>query len=162
MPLRDLAKKLSVRTRDLRKTPRRRLLPGREDWNFLLTNRIPRRLATRLMGGFSKLPTGPLTGVTIALWRLFSRDLDLSDSKQQRFRSLHDCFIRELRPGARPIDPTPGVMVSPCDAILGAHGRVDGTRLFQAKGFPYRLEELLGDPELVERFRDGAYATLRL
>ena len=162
MPLRDLAKTLSVRTRDLRKTPRRRLLPGREDWNFLLTNRIPRRLATRLMGGFSKLPTGPLTGVTIALWRLFSRDLDLSDSKQRRFRSLHDCFIRELRPGARPIDPTPGVMVSPCDAILGAHGRVDGTRLFQAKGFPYRLEELLGDPELVERYRDGAYATLRL
>ena len=162
MPLRDLAKTLSVRTRDLRKTPRRRLLPGREDWNFLLTNRLPRRLATRLMGGFSKLPTGPLTGVTIALWRLFSRDLDLSDSKQRRFRSLHDCFIRELRPGARPIDPTPGVMVSPCDAILGAHGRVDGTRLFQAKGFPYRLEELLGDPELVERYRDGAYATLRL
>lgn len=70
MPLRDLAKKLSVRTRDLRKTPRRRLLPGREDWNFLLTNRIPRRLATRLMGGFSKLPTGPLPAA-FRLRRLF-------------------------------------------------------------------------------------------
>jgi len=162
MPLRAIAKKLSPRTRDPRKPPRRRLLPLREDLNFLLTNRIPRRLATRLMGGFSKIPTGPLTGVTIALWRLFSRDLDLTDSKQRRFRSLHDCFIRELRPGARPIDPTPGVLTSPCDAIVGAHGRVDGTRVFQAKGFPYRLEELLGDPALVERYRDGVYVTLRL
>lgn len=162
MPLQAIAKKLSIRKRDPRKTRRRRMLPGREDWNFLLTNRIPRRLATRLMGGFSKIPTGPLTGVTIALWRLFSRDLDLSDSKQRRFRSLHDCFIRELRPGARPIDPTPGVLVSPCDAILGAHGRVEGTRVFQTKGYPYRLEDLLGDPALVDRYRDGVYATLRL
>ena len=67
-----------------------------------------------------------------------------------------------MRPGARPIDPTLGVLVSPCDAIVGAHGHVDGTRVFQAKGFPYRLEELLGDPALVERYRDGVYVTLRL
>jgi phosphatidylserine decarboxylase len=38
-----------------------------EDLNFLLTNRIPRRLATRFMGWFSKLPTGPLTRATIAV-----------------------------------------------------------------------------------------------
>ena len=145
-----------------RKPARWRALLGRENWNFLLTNRIPRRLATRIMGGVSKIPTGPFTGVTIALWRIFSRDLDLSDSKKRRFRSLHDCFVRELRPGARPIDQDPEVFVSPCDAIVGSHGKVEGTTLFQAKGFPYRLEDLLGDPELVERYRDGTYVTLRL
>jgi phosphatidylserine decarboxylase len=133
-----------------------------EDLNFLLTNRIPRRLATRCMGWFSQLRTGPLTRVTIALWRLFSPDLDLSESRQQRFRSLHECFIRELKPGARPIDPDPDVLTSPCDAIVGAHGRVDGTRVFQAKGFPYRLEDLFGDPALVDKYRDGVYVTLRL
>ncbi len=133
-----------------------------EDLNFLLTNRIPRRFATNAMGWFSQLPTGPLTRVTIALWRLFSPDLDLSESKQQRFRSLHDCFIRELRDGARPIDRDPDVVTSPCDAIVGAHGRVEGTRVYQAKGFPYALQDLFGDPELVERYRDGSYVTLRL
>jgi phosphatidylserine decarboxylase len=133
-----------------------------EDLNFLLTNRIPRRLATRCMGWFSKLPTGPLTRVTIALWRLFAPDLDLGEARQQRFRSLHDCFVRELKPGARPIDPDPLVLTSPCDAIVGAHGRVCGTEVFQAKGFPYRLEDLLGCADLVARCRDGVFVTLRL
>ena len=133
-----------------------------EDLNFLLTNRLPRRLATQFMGWFSRLPTGPLTRVTIALWRLFSPDLDLSEARQQRFRSLHDCFIRELRPGVRPIDPDPTILCSPCDGIVGAHGPVRGTEVFQAKGFPYRLEDLFGDPALVERYRDGVFVTLRL
>jgi phosphatidylserine decarboxylase len=114
------------------------------------------------MGWFSRLPTGPLTRVTIAAWRLFDRDLDLSDSKQQRFRRLHDCFVRELRPGARPIDADPDVLTSPCDAIVGAHGAVAGTTAFQAKGFPYSLYDLLGDERLVARYRDGMFVTLRL
>jgi phosphatidylserine decarboxylase len=133
-----------------------------EDLNFLVTNRIPRRLATRFMGWFSKLPTGPLTRATIGLWRLFAPDLDLSEAKERRFRSLHDCFIRELRSGVRPIDPDPVLLTSPCDAIVGAHGSVRGTEVFQAKGFPYSLEDLLGDRELVERYRDGVFVTLRL
>ena len=139
--------------------------PGRtlrDDVNFLLTNRIPRHLATRLMGWFSKLPTGPLTRVSIGVWRLFARDLDLGEARQRRFRSLHDCFVRELRPGLRPIDPDPSVLTSPCDAIVGAHGRVTGTELFQAKGFPYSLVELFGDDALVDRYRDGCFVTLRL
>jgi hypothetical protein len=39
---------------------------------------------------------------------------------------------------------------------------VRGTEVFQAKGFPYRLEDLFGDPALVERYRDGVFVTLRL
>jgi len=130
--------------------------------NFLLTNRIPRRLLTRAMGKFSKVRTGPLTPALIALWRLFDRDLDLSESKQQHFRSLHDCFTRELRSGARPIDSEPGIVTSPADAILGAHGPLRGLTALQAKGRPYELLDLLGDPSLVERYRDGYFATLRL
>ena len=64
--------------------------------------------------------------------------------------------------GARPIDPDPRVVVSSCDAIVGAHGPIRGTEVFQAKGFPYALEELLGYAQLVEKYRDGVFATLRL
>jgi len=39
---------------------------------------------------------------------------------------------------------------------------VRGTQVFQAKGFPYRLEDLLDDPSQVERYRDGYFVTLRL
>ena len=95
------------------------------------------------------------------VWRLFC-DLDLSEAKKTHFKSLHDCFIRELKDGARPIDPDPDVLVSPCDAIVGACGAIAGTELLQIKGSCYSLEELLLDRDLVEFYRDGCYVTLRL
>ena len=133
----------------------------REDVNFLLTNRIPRRLLTRFMGRFSKIEQPLVRDASIALWRLFS-DLDLSDARKTRFKSVHDCFTRELKERARPIDGDPGIVVSPCDSIVGAHGRIAGTDLLQIKGFPYSLSDLLGAPHLVARHRDGLYVTLRL
>ncbi len=132
-----------------------------EDINFLLTNRIPRRLATRWMGWFSKIENPLVARASIAIWRLFA-DLDLSDARQQSFESLHACFTRALKPGARPIDADPQVLTSPCDAIVGACGTVAGTELLQAKGFPYTLHDLLADPALVEAYRGGTYVTLRL
>ena len=114
-----------------------------EDLNFLLTNRVPRLLLTRWMGWFSQLRHPWLARASIAVWRLFT-DLDLSDARQQRFASLHDCFTRALVDGARPIDQRPEVLSSPCDAIVGACGAVQGMQAFQAKGFPYSMRELFG------------------
>jgi len=133
-----------------------------EDLNFLLTNRIPRRQATLFMGWFSRIQSPLLARLSIAVWRLFADDLRLYEAARTDFASLHECFVRELRPGSRPVDPDPDVIVSPCDAVVGAFGRIDGTRVFQAKGFPYTLLDLLGDAALADRHRDGLYVTLRL
>src|ERR1700730_18087161 len=130
-----------------------------DDINFLLTNRIPRRLATTVFGWFSQLKHPIVRDLSIGLWKRFA-DLNLHEAKQAHFTSLHDCFTRELKAGVRPIDATPDVLVSPCDAIVGAFGTIEQTRLFQAKGFPYTLEDLLCDPRLVERYRNGRYVTL--
>ena len=132
-----------------------------EDLNFLLTNRVPRRLLTRFMGWFSQIEQPVVCSLSIGIWRLFA-DLDLGEAKTTQFRSMHDCFIRKLKDGARPIDPDPAVLVSPCDAIVGAYGRVERGVLIQAKGQSYTLEELLGDPELARLYREGCYVTLRL
>jgi phosphatidylserine decarboxylase len=132
-----------------------------EHVNFLLTNRIPRQLATRFIGWFSRIEQPLIRDLSIGVWRLFS-DLDLQEAKKTHFRSLHDCFIRELKDGARPIDGRSDILVSPCDAIVGACGAIAGTDLYQAKGFPYTLEDLLGARDLVEAHRDGRYVTLRL
>jgi phosphatidylserine decarboxylase len=134
---------------------------GQEDLNFLLTNRIPRQLLTRFMGWFSKLEQPLVRDLSIGAWRLFA-DLHLEEARKERFASLHDCFIRELKPGARPACADPGVLASPCDAIVGACGRLDRVQLVQAKGFPYTLYDLLGDAALVSAYRDAAYATLRI
>ncbi len=143
------------------KLPALRRFFQQEDLNFLLTNRVPRILLTRLMGRVSRIESPWLARVSIALWRLFT-ELDLSEAKHQRFDSLHDCFTRELMEGARPIDADPQLMISPCDAIVGACGEVAGTRVFQAKGFPYAISELFGPSQDTAPFHDGIYVTLRL
>jgi phosphatidylserine decarboxylase len=136
-------------------------LTQQEDLNFLLTNRIPRAALTRFIGWFSKIENPLVRDASIACWRLFS-DLDLSEAKKTEFRSLHDCFTRELRPGLRPVDPDPAIVTSPSDGIIGAFGRIEDTKLFQIKGAPYSLLDLLGDPALVEQHRNGRFVTLRL
>src|SRR3977135_292571 len=136
-------------------------LAGQENLNFLLTNRIPRRWLTLFVGRLSRVRNPLVRDASLAIWKLVS-DLDLSDARKTHFDSLHDCFTRELKEGARPVDPDTGVLTSPCDGIIGASGRVvDGTVL-QAKGFPYSVTDLLGDPELAARYRNGSYVTLRL
>jgi phosphatidylserine decarboxylase len=132
-----------------------------EDVNFLLTNRIPRRALTRIVGRLSRVQNPLLVRSALALWRLFS-DLDLSEARTRHFRTLHECFTRELKEGARPIDQDPRILASPCDAVVGACGRIESGMVLQAKGLPYALAELLGDERLVRTFAEGCYVTLRL
>lgn len=132
-----------------------------EDLNFLLTNRLPRRLATQAVGWIAGVEHPLVSRPALAAWRFFARP-DLSDSAVGRFASLHDGFTRALAPGARTFDPDRSAIVSPCDAVVGAHGRIDGDRVHQVKGFPYRLGDLVPDAALIERFRGGQFVTLRL
>jgi phosphatidylserine decarboxylase len=133
----------------------------REDLNFLLTNRIPRRTLTRFMRWFSRIEQPLVSTVSLRVWGFFA-DIDLSDARETRFRSMHDCFIRTLRDGARPPEMDPAILVSPCDAIVGASGAVRDGQVLQVKGFAYALDDLLGDAGHAGEFRDGCYVTLRL
>ncbi len=136
-----------------------------EDLNFLLTNRIPRITLTRFMGWWSQIRHPWVVKSSMAVWRWFS-DLDLSDAKHTQFDSLHACFTRELKPGARMVNPDPAFLTSPCDAIVGACGTIAQGQVFQAKGFPYQLETLLSTSAHCKHWpaalEGGTYITLRL
>jgi phosphatidylserine decarboxylase len=132
-----------------------------EDVNFLLTNRLPRRWATRFIGWFSRIEQPFVRDLSLKAWAYFA-DLDLSEAKRTQFRSVHDCFTRELKDGARPIDPDPAVLVSPCDGIVGACGEVEDGHVLQIKGLPYAIDDLLADSDHAATFRNGVYVTLRL
>ena len=136
-------------------------LVANEDLNFLLTNRLPRRLATNFVGWFSKIENPIVAKSSIALWKLFS-DVDLADAAETTFPSMHACFIRTLKPGARPVEDDADVVASPCDAIVGAHGPIDGDTVHQIKDAPYRLSELVGDAAEAAPYQGGTYITLRL
>jgi phosphatidylserine decarboxylase len=132
-----------------------------EDLNFLLTNRVPRHALTHLMGWFSRIESPLLTRAAIAVWRVFT-ELDLSEAQATSFRSLHACFTRALKPGSRPIDPDPKLLTSPCDAIVGACGSLEGLQALQAKGMSYPIDQLFGSAAAAQPWRDGTYVTLRL
>ncbi len=132
-----------------------------EDLNFLLTNRIPRNTLTRFIGWFSQIENPLLAYISIKIWQFFSA-LDLSEAKNSHFKSMHACFTRELKPGARPINTDPDTLNSPCDAIIGAFGQVKDGQIFQAKGFPYTIQELIPDPSLASSYEACDYVTLRL
>lgn len=129
--------------------------------NFALTNRIPRRLLTRLAGRLSRTERPLVRDASIALWQFFGGDLHLDEARTRTFATLHDCFVRELKEGARPVDPDPSVLVSPCDGIVGATGVIRQGQLLQAKGSRYTLDDLAGGQD-VSPFAGGRYVTLRL
>jgi len=136
-------------------------LVANEDLNFLLTNRLPRRLATGFMGWFSRIENPLIARSSIALWKLFS-DVDLKDAAETQFPSMHACFIRTLKPGARPVVEDAELIASPSDAIVGAHGKIDGDVVQQIKGAPYSLSDLLGSSNASQAYDGGTYVTLRL
>jgi phosphatidylserine decarboxylase len=136
-------------------------LTQQEGFNFFVSNRIPRRFVTRLVGWWSRIENPWICKASIAVWSFFS-DLDLSEAKSTDFKSVRDCFTRELKEGARSVDMRVTHLVSPCDGLLGAHGSVERGTVLQAKGFPYSLSELLADDGLARYYEGGRYATLRL
>ncbi|MFM1886132.1 MAG: phosphatidylserine decarboxylase [Pseudomonadota bacterium] len=133
----------------------------RDAANFLMTNRLPRRQLTRLFGWYSKLEQPWVAQPSLALWRRVA-DLHLEEAEQQQFRSLHECFVRRLKPGARPLCTDADTLCSPSDAIIGACGTVREGQVLQVKGQAYPLADLLLDDGLARRHEGGLFITLRL
>jgi phosphatidylserine decarboxylase len=136
-------------------------ITANDSFNYLVTNHIPRAALTRLVGRFSKIEQPLVKRLSIGVWKLFS-DLDLGEARDSHFKSMHACFTRSLKDGARTIDMRAEVLSSPSDAIVGACGTIESDTLIQAKGMPYSMAELVKDKTFSEQFIGGTYITLRL
>lgn len=78
------------------------------------------------------------------------------------YDSVLSFFTRRLKPGLRPIDPDPRVLVSPVDGAYLVGGPVGEGKLFQAKGRTFTLNALLADENAEKTFAHGSYFTLYL
>jgi phosphatidylserine decarboxylase len=79
------------------------------------------------------------------------------------YKSFNDFFCRELKAGARPVDPDPQTVVFPSDGRhLGWQSIGEEERVF-VKGQQWHLEALLGnDVELAKRYTGGSLVLSRL
>ncbi len=87
--------------------------------------------------------------------------IDMSDFESREWRSFNDFFTRGLRPGARPVDPDPLALVSPCDSRLLALD-ITPDLTFQIKGGDYSVSSLLRNRDLAEDFAGGRCLIFRL
>ena len=87
--------------------------------------------------------------------------IDMSDFESREWRSFNDFFTRGLRPGARPVDPDPLALVSPCDSRLLALD-ITPDLTFRIKGGDYSVSSLLRNRRLAEDFAGGGYNPLIL
>jgi len=90
----------------------------------------------------------------------------MSEAAQADYRAyehFNAFFTRALKADARPLARDEQTLCSPVDGTVSQLGRIDGNRIFQAKGRDYSLIELLGgDKARAEPFRNGSFATLYL
>jgi phosphatidylserine decarboxylase len=96
--------------------------------------------------------------------RTYAVDLtEAANADLDSYATFNEFFTRELKAGARPIASGMGTVVSPADGVLTEHGRIDGERLYQAKGMSYALAELLGEGgAAVAALAGGSYFTIYL
>ena len=79
------------------------------------------------------------------------------------YESLNAFFTRAIKPERRPLDADPANWVCPVDGTVSQAGKIDGDRIFQAKGHDFSLLELLGgDSAVAKPFENGEFTTLYL
>lgn len=126
---------------------------------------LPRYWMTALIYRLARARSISLKNFLITRFvRLYSVDtgdveLDIPDG----FATFNEFFIRELRPGARPVDDDEQMLVSPVDGTVSQAGAIRDDLILQAKGRDYTLGDLLAtDLEDADAYRDGVFATLYL
>ena len=86
---------------------------------------------------------------------------EAADADPAAYASFNLFFTRALRNGARPLAQAD--LLCPVDGAISQFGRIDGERIFQAKGHDYSATALLGgDGALAAHFHNGHFATLYL
>lgn len=103
----------------------------------------------------------PILKVWIGLFRAAYK-IDFREVAARDYHNFNEFFTRELRPECRPIEPHPASVACPVDGVVGCFGTIDEGTLFQAKGIPYSLKNLVVDDPYVEIFQKGSYITLYL
>ncbi|HEY5020381.1 MAG TPA: phosphatidylserine decarboxylase, partial [Steroidobacteraceae bacterium] len=88
---------------------------------------------------------------------------DALEPSPLKYRSFNAFFTRALRADARPADPDPRRIVSPCDGTLSIADTSRGNELLQAKSHLFTIEALLAaESEWAARLLGGLYATVYL
>jgi phosphatidylserine decarboxylase len=132
-----------------------------------LQHLLPQHFLSRLVLRLTRVRARAVKDTLISQFvRGFRPDMsEAAPADALSYGSFNEFFTRSLRSGARPVDPDARTVTSPVDGTVSQIGRLEGSRLVQAKGRSFTLEDLLAAPPgsaWPARFRAGGFATLYL
>jgi phosphatidylserine decarboxylase len=119
----------------------------------------PQRALSGLIGWWARRSVpGAVRG---AYLRGFARNygIDVAEAEKpiEAYGGVQEFFTRKLRPDARPVDLSPGTVVSPADGRVVDRGVITGGRLIDAKGTSFSLTDLFADADLAASLDGGAF-----
>ena len=87
--------------------------------------------------------------------------IDMTQFEQTQYASYNDFFSRKIREGARPVNPCPQHLISPCDSKLTVLPVTKDSR-FTLKQTEYTVSSLLRDEALAKKYEGGSLLIFRL
>ncbi|MEO1891010.1 MAG: phosphatidylserine decarboxylase, partial [Candidatus Thioglobus sp.] len=106
---------------------------------------LPQHLLSKLMFRFARIENTWLKN-TFTHWFVKSYKVDLSEANREQvedYTHFNDFFTRSLKPNARPIADS--AIICPVDGAVSQVGIINNTKILQAKGRDYSVEQLLGN-----------------
>jgi len=140
--------------------------PPMAELAYTLLKLVPKNTYSRLVGAVCRL-NAPKPVMRAAIRRIAaSWGVNSAEAEKpiEEYPTFVEFFTRRLKPGMRPIAPGP-VAVSPVDGRVAEMGEIVDSTLYQAKGKPYSLAELIGGPEAegdAKQFLGGSFCTIYL
>lgn len=126
---------------------------------------LPQHALSKLMSKFTHSKNTTLKNYMInKVIKLYGVNMaEALPDNPEHFETFNDFFTRSLRPHARPVASGEKAIASPADGAISQLGKINETKIFQAKGKQFSIVDLLGGS--VDRaipFMDGEFATIYL
>jgi len=124
---------------------------------------LPRERISRAVGKIAERRWSPGVGARVVDAYCRSYGIDLGDYAQQSGWSSFDAFFtRSLKEGARTLARGEDLIISPSDGRVDTMEEVTKDAIFQVKGRPYRVAELLGSEDEARRYEGGVGCVIYL
>ena len=121
---------------------------------------VPKNLLSYWAGRLTSVKLPGALGRWSVSWfaKRYRLNVEEAELPLESYETINSLFTRRLKPGARPLGEG---IVHPADSTLTQRGEISLGKLYQIKGWPYSVQELLAETN-VSHWEKGHYLTYYL